>query len=654
MVNSTTANHDLKETLKRTNTPNFRKNFNYEPKFGEEDSNRLEHDETENQQGSHKKVLMKSPTFSKNITNPKKSQLKPLTLVENTEQKETSSTGLKDGLKKEQEKPSNDIENALKMERPESPNATRKRLAQSGKHSKEHSPSPQNLNNIPLKTVSSINSNMETKSPSNYKLESVASNPKLDKKLSSSQKLEGKSPSNQQSNESHRSLDKICEEESNMQSPDKKSLHGPIYGRKTGGLNGENQNNNLNVNMFKTNLIDFFRNEEKTSSNNVINPNPVLPKNSKKNLILTNKVSQQSINLNTEILSPTYPNSKPLFEQQDFPPLKEKGLNSKFFHINPNANLISMFKNETEQQNLNLGEDDNHNFVTIDDDGPSPINRPPLQSEIEPDRETSLNISTFENVCSNEMTNSNIEKSEVNRTTINNVEEISKDLSKYSINADYLNVEYDDKKGNRDHSPSNNANILSGLNSPINANHQPQSQATNPAIAPHQKTSGLSAMKTSNKQPGHKQVPQEENKFLSPTISKKPRPAQPQDKFKLRSLTMKEMDDSGGEGGEEKQSPNNHEENNISTNNNNNMVSSISPSLFKKQENNRLDVSMNNKAPMKSPRSMVPLGSGKLQRAKTTLEAENSVVHTSKLDITKDEQGNKKINQYMMIKDLGK
>ena len=84
------------------------------------------------------------------------------------------------------------------------------------------------------------------------------------------------------------------------------------------------------------------------------------------------------------------------------------------------------------------------------------------------------------------------------------------------------------------------------------------------------------------------------------------------------------------------------------------MVSSISPSLLKKQENNRLDVSMNNKAPMKSPRSMVPLGSGKLQRAKTTLEAENSVVHTSKLDITKDEQGNKKINQYMMIKDLGK
>ena len=652
MVNSTAANHDLKETLKRTNTPNFRKNFNYEPKFGE-DSNRLEHDEDENQQGSHKKVLMKSPTFSRNITNPKKSQLMPLTLVENTEPKETSSVGPKGGRRKEkeQEKPSNDIENALKMERPESPNATRKRLAQSGKHSKEHSPSPQNLNNIPLKTVSSVNSNMETKSPSNNKLESVASNPKLDKKLTSSQKLEGKSPSNQQSNESHRSLDKICEEESNIQSPDKKSLRGPSYGKKTGGLNGESQNNNLNVNMFKTNLIDFFRNEEKTSSNNVINNNPVLPKNSKKNLILNNKVSQQSINLNTETLSPIHPNSKPLFEQQDFPPLKEKGFNSKFFHINPNANLISMFKNESEQRNLNLGEDDNHNFVTIDDDGPSPIN----QGEMEPERETSLNISTFENVCSNEMTNSNIEKSEVNRTTINNVEEISKDLSKYSINADYLNVEYDDKKGNRDHSPSNNANILSGLNSPINANHQPQPQPINPAMVPHQKTLGLSAMKTSNKQQGHKQVPQEENKFLSPTISKKTKPPQTQDKFKLRSLTMKEMDDSGGEGGEEKQSPNHNEENNISTNNNNNMASStISPSQFKKQENNRLDVSMNNKAPMKSPRSMAPLGSGKLQRAKTTLEAENSVIHTSKLDITKDEQGNKKINQYMMIKDLGK
>ena len=649
MVNSTTANHDLKETLKRTNTPNFHKNFNYEPKFGEEDSNRLDHDEAENQQGPHKKVLMKSPTFSRNITNPKKSQLRPLTLAENTEQKETFP--LKDGLKKEkeQEKPSNDIENALKMERPESPNATRKRLAQSGKHSKEHSPSPQNLNHIPLKTVSSQNSNLETKSPSNNKLESVASNPKLDKNLSSSQKLEGKS----QSNDSHRSLDKICEEESNiMQSPDKKSLRGPSYGKKIGGLNGESQNNNLNVNMFKTNLIDFFRNEEKASSNNVINPNPVMPKNSKKNLILNNKVSQQSINLNTEILSPIYPNSKPLFEQQDFPPLKEKGLNSKFFHINPNANLISMFKYETEQQNMNLGEDDNHNFVTIDDDGPSPINRPPLQGEIEPERETSLNISTFENVCSNEMTNSNIEKSEVNRTTINNVEEISKDLSKYSINADYLNVEYDDKKGNRDHSPSNNANILSGLNSPINANHQPPPPQPQ-AIVPHQKTLGLSAMKTSNKQPGHKQMPQEENKFLSPTITKKTRPAQPLDKFKLRSLTMKEMDDSGGEEGEEKQSPNHHEDNNISTNNNN-MVSSISPSQFKKQENNRLDVSMNNKAPLKSPRSMVPVGSGKLQRAKTTLEAENSVVHTSKLDITKDEQGNKKINQYMMIKDLGK
>ena len=82
------------------------------------------------------------------------------------------------------------------------------------------------------------------------------------------------------------------------------------------------------------------------------------------------------------------------------------------------------------------------------------------------------------------------------------------------------------------------------------------------------------------------------------------------------------------------------------------MNSSVLSVANKKPENNNtnnLDIS--NRQIQKSPTSMV---SSKLKRAKTTLEAENSVIHTSKLDITKDEEGNKKINQYLLIKDLGK
>jgi hypothetical protein len=201
-------------------------------------------------------------------------------------------------------------------------------------------------------------------------------------------------------------------------------------------------------------------------------------------------------------------------------------------------------------------------------------------------------------------------------------------------------VEYDDKKGLKDHSPSNNnGNILSGLNSPSNYHQQQQPQLmTTSSITTHQKS-----MKLSNKQQHKNPANPEENKFLSPTITKKTKTQASQDKFKLRSLTMKEMDDSEGE---EKQTPS-HDDKNVSTNNHALMTSSISPSMKKpEQVNNLLDVSN------RMPRS--PMISGRLKRAKTTLEAENSVINTSKLDVTKDEQGNKKLNNYLMIKDLGR
>ena len=80
----------------------------------------------------------------------------------------------------------------------------------------------------------------------------------------------------------------------------------------------------------------------------------------------------------------------------------------------------------------------------------------------------------------------------------------------------------------------------------------------------------------------------------------------------------------------------------------------VSP-LFKKTDNaNKLDTSNRLDISNRMPKSPASMTSARLKRAKTTLEAENSVVHTSKLDITKDEQGNKKINQYLMLKDLGK
>ena len=118
---------------------------------------------------------------------------------------------------------------------------------------------------------------------------------------------------------------------------------------------------------------------------------------------------------------------------------------SKLIHINPNENLISMFKNEIDSQQclLNIGEDDNHNLVTIGNDGPSPINCIPNDiNEVENDRELSLNISAL----NESMNNSNIEKSDI-RTTTNNIEDISKDYSKYSYYGDIVKVEYDEKKG---------------------------------------------------------------------------------------------------------------------------------------------------------------------------------------------------------------
>ena len=717
---------DMKETLKRTNTPNFRKNFNYEPKNQDEDSNKLNLDheqEEDNSHDLHKKPLMKVPTFSRNITNQVNNKRNPpktnsfvvetqesqAKTVISLEQKEVVDIKNLENLKMKSQISEKD--NEINQNGQQSPQRTR--FFPTGKH-KEHkeSPSPQNLNSIPLKTINSTGSNFdnkspsnqskspsnqknEGKSPSNQKNEGKSpSNYKNEGKSPSNQKSEGKSPSNQKSEakspsiqkieskntsaqkintegtDSHKSLDKICEEESELASPEKKKSKNPSVlttGTNTIPTKTTVKNSPINLdnkdmknmafsNNFKTNLIDFFRNEpnngttqnSSSTSNNNNNeknvPASVFSKNSKRNL--APKTSQQSIPSNNEIALNTNNFNNNKIEMKD---LKKNGPGSKFFHINPNANLISMFKNELETQNLNLGEDDNHNFVTIDDDGPSPINRPPIfHNDLEPERETSLNISTFENVCSNDVTNSNIEKSEINRTTLNNVDDISKDLSKYSINADYLNVEYDDKKGNkdRDPSPSNGGNILSGLNSPLN-NHQATEKTektTTIAANIHQKTLGFTNMKSSSKI--HK-APQnvEEKKFLSPTVSKKMKVQGSVDKFKLRSLTMKDPEDSGGE----EKSQNDVNVNNISTNNNQMLSSTISPTITKKPENNKLD-NLFNKMP-KSPSSMV---SARLARAKTTLEAENSVIHTSKLDITKDEQGNKKINQYLMIKDLGK
>jgi len=639
---------ELKETLKRTNTPNFRKNFNYDSKILEEDSNKfhLDHEiEEENGFEFGKKPLMKVPTFSRNIINQSNNKKNPKTnsfVVEPPELDIKIMTSLDNIRAKPQ---SSEKDQEIGQNIPISPQRTR--FFPTGKH-KEHSPSPQNHNIIPLKTMSSTGSYHnydnkipssqinEGKSPSNQGKSS--SNQKIEGKNPIIQKIiEGKSPSNQKIStdgtdsykDIHKSLDKICEEESQFASSEKKKSTRPSIVTNSSILNlkiiqkspnNENKDKNSSVftNNFQTNLIDFFRNEPppNINANNMNNNNgmatSIFWKNSKKNL---SKTSQQSIPSNMDL------NNNKKFLQE---PLKNSP--TKFFHINPNANLISMFKNEQETQNLNLGEDDNHNFVTIDDDGPSPINRPPFFHNDEPERETSLNMSTFENVCSNDIT----EKSEINRTTtIHNVDDISKDLSKYSINADYLNVEYDEKKG-RDPSPSNNCNILSGLNSPINQQ----------AGGVSHKNLGFSNMKFSSKT--HKNQPNvEENKFLSPTISKKINPKSSAEKFKLRSLTMKENNEDSGE---DKASPIN--DNNVSTNNV--MPSSISPILGKKPEQNKLDIS---NRMTKSPSSFI---SGRLKRAKTTLEAENSVVHTSKLDVTKDEQGNKKINQYLMIKDLGK
>ena len=651
---------ELKETLKRTNTPNFRKNFNYDTKILDEDSNKvhLNHEiEEENRFEFGKKPLMKVPTFSRNIVNQannKKNQMKTNSFVVEPPESDNKIMTSLDNIRAKPQSSEKDQEIGQNI--PTSPQRTR--FFPTGTH-KEHSPSPQNLNKIPLKTLNSAgsNPNYDNKSPSNQINEGKSpsnqgkspSNQKFEGKNPSIQKIiEGKCPSNQKIStdgtdsykDIHKSLDKICEEESQLASSEKKKSTRPSVITNSSVLNSkinqktspnyENKDKNSTVFSynFQTNLIDFFRNEPSPNSINNINTNnnninnnngmaaSVFWKNSKKNL---SKTSQQSIPSNVDLNNNIISNTKDLQE-----PFKNNP--AKFFHINPNANLISMFKNEQETQNLNLGEDDNHNFVTIDDDGPSPINRPQLfHNENEPERETSLNMSTFENVCSNDIT----EKSEINRTTIHNVDDISKDLSKYSINADYLNVEYDDKKG-RDPSPSNNGNILSGLNSPIN---QQQGGVSH-------KNLGFSNMKLPNKT--HKTQPNsEENKFLSPTVSKKIIPKTSSEKFKLRSLTMRENNEDSGE---DKASPINC--NNVSTNNG--MPSSISPVLGKKPDQNKLDIS--NRMP-KSPSSFI---SGKLQRAKTTLEAENSVVHTSKLDVTKDEQGNKKINQYLMIKDLGK
>lgn len=619
---SGSGHNDMKETLKRTNTPNFRKNFVHEAKFYEEDGQiDHNHDSDEDSKSGHDNVknpLMKVPTFSRNITSQtinKKNQLKTSSFVveplESNDDKVLISLKVKeDGKSIRKEERDVDINPNLYNSGQQSPQKTR--FFQNSKQKEGQSHSPKDfVGHIPLKTANSSGSNFNNNSPSNQMQ---------------------KSPSNQQKTieaiENYgKSLDKICEEESELASSEKKKSKKPsiitnvnsniLTKMSLKNSPKENKEIKFPANNFKVNLIDFFRNEQVQT---IQMTSSFMSRNSKKNFS-NNPKSYQSIPSNLEI-------------NKDLSPEKTNAQGSKFFHINPNANLISMFKNELEPQNLNLGEDDNHNFVTIDEDGPSPINHPSiLQNEMEPERETSLNISTFENVISNDATNSNMEKSEINRTTLNNADDISKDLSKYSINADYLNVEYDDKKG-RDPSPSNNNNILSGLNSPINQQ---------PGQSSHPKSLGFSTMKLSSKI--HKPV--EENKFLSPTVQKKASKQKASHKFELRSYTMNERDDSAGE---EKPISNYRNDLNVSNNNINNPELSKSTVNYsnKKLENNKLNISnIMNKAPNGSK-------SGKLQRAKTTLEAENSVVHTSKLDVTKDEQGNKKINQYLMMKDLGR
>lgn len=101
--------------------------------------------------------------------------------------------------------------------------------------------------------------------------------------------------------------------------------------------------------------------------------------------------------------------------------------------VNPNANLITIFKSDLDSQrggnnspfSSNVGEDDNHNLVTID--GPSPINRRfELINDREIDKETSLNISTLERITSD----SNIDKLKNLNTPRN--DDNSKSFSKIS------------------------------------------------------------------------------------------------------------------------------------------------------------------------------------------------------------------------------
>lgn len=111
----------------------------------------------------------------------------------------------------------------------------------------------------------------------------------------------------------------------------------------------------------------------------------------------------------------------------------EKITSTKMIRVNPNANLITIFKSDLDSQrggnnsplSSNVGEDDNHNFVTID--GPSPINhRLELINDREIDKETSLNISTLERFTSD----SNIDRLKILNTPRN--DDNSKSFSKIS------------------------------------------------------------------------------------------------------------------------------------------------------------------------------------------------------------------------------
>ena len=269
----------MKETLKRTNTPNFRKNFVHEPKFFEEDGS-MDHESDDDNKNheTNKKPLMKVPTFSRNITNQtnnKKSQPKTSSfVVEPVEihSKPVISLNTKDddkNIKFHKDEKDTEIGQPLINSGQQSPQRTRFFQNSKSKEGQSHSPKDLVLNQVPLKTVNSSGSNPESRSPSNQTL---------------------RNPSNPQIENLGKSLDKICEEESELASSEKKKSRKPsILTNVTSTAPTKMSLRNspkeikeikLPTNNFKMNLIDFFRNEPPQTTNQMTTS--VFSRNSKK------------------------------------------------------------------------------------------------------------------------------------------------------------------------------------------------------------------------------------------------------------------------------------------------------------------------------------------------------------------------------------